>query len=607
SRCGDKVSIFVAKSDHPLSQALSLHPSAVNVKEDACLHFVIADNGEVTLPHYWDVEASRNVVVVNLSPKSPYTSVGSEIIVQAHFAIGEFRPRIDFALFTNVSQFNQSAWQDRPQILPLMRKEMWYSISPLSPLKYSTLNEMTTSILEQELRDVTFCVLQSSWNFQYELLSSLRAGCIPVVRSLSQTLPFEDTLDWNRVAFTFSKGRSIESIVEMLETMEKEEILEMRRMGRIFANRLEHANALADTLIAGFARRLKLSLHHFTMVSIREKTTILFFFHFKDTQTTDIPANTSVALKRIASRTKSTPALRMVPTVVYDTPMLPNGAHYYNGTKETMESAIGSKSASSFSKAIGLARDVEQFTVVILTFNRDASLVTVLKLLNGCPYLNKVIIVWNNPDRKPEDIWPTIHVPIEFIFPKKNSLLNRFLPYDAIETEAIVSLDDDQNFSHSELVFAFRVWREHRDQLVGFPERYTYMKSGIGKYGLGSVCEYSLILTGFAFMHKEFLYEFTHNQHPFILEHIEKNRNCEDIAMNFLVAHLSRKPPLRVIKKTATINRQGMRTGGLSAKPSHYSARSNCVQIFSEIYGYNPLLQSQHQAVPARSGCMNGL
>ncbi|GMT30914.1 hypothetical protein PFISCL1PPCAC_22211, partial [Pristionchus fissidentatus] len=423
--------------------------------------------------------------------------------------------------------------------------------------------------LEQALRDSTFCLLESSWNFQYELLSSLRAGCIPVVRSLMQPLPFEDTLDWKRALFTFPKGRSVESLWEILGKMEKEEVLEMRRMGRIFANRLEHVNALADTLIAALAERLKLILPHFTMVSTRENN--VYLSHFQDTFiTTDIPANSSGATKRILSRTKTASALGMysysrwnsgrvlrnAPTVMFDTPMLPNGAHYFNGTK-VLDFSLTSHIA------IGLTRDAEQFTVVILTFNRDASLVTVLKLLNNCPYLNKVIIVWNNPDRKPGDAWPTLHVPIEFIFPEKNSLLNRFLPYDSIETEAIVSLDDDQNFSHSELVFAFRVWREHRDRLVGFPERYTYMKSGKGKYGLGSVCEYSLILTGFTFLHK-------------------------DIAMNFLVAHLSRKPPVRMIKKTSS--EQGKKMSGLSGKSTHYSVRSDCVQLFSEIYGYNPLL-----------------
>lgn len=39
---------------------------------------------------------------------------------------------------------------------------------------------------------------------------------------------------------------------------------------------------------------------------------------------------------------------------------------------------------------------------------------------------------------------------------KKNSLNNRFLPYDTIETEAILSVDDDAHLRHDEIVFGFR-------------------------------------------------------------------------------------------------------------------------------------------------------
>jgi hypothetical protein len=38
----------------------------------------------------------------------------------------------------------------------------------------------------------------------------------------------------------------------------------------------------------------------------------------------------------------------------------------------------------------------------------------------------------------------------------KNSLNNRFLPYDAIETEAVLSLDDDAHLRHDEIMFGFR-------------------------------------------------------------------------------------------------------------------------------------------------------
>ena len=31
-----------------------------------------------------------------------------------------------------------------------------------------------------------------------------------------------------------------------------------------------------------------------------------------------------------------------------------------------------------------------------------------------------------------------------------------------------------------------------------------------------------------------------------IRDHVDKKMNCEDIAMNFLVAHVTRKPPIKV-------------------------------------------------------------
>lgn len=40
---------------------------------------------------------------------------------------------------------------------------------------------------------------------------------------------------------------------------------------------------------------------------------------------------------------------------------------------------------------------------------------------------------------------------------KKNSLNNRFLPYDTIETEAVLSVDDDAHLRHDEIVFGFRL------------------------------------------------------------------------------------------------------------------------------------------------------
>ena len=44
----------------------------------------------------------------------------------------------------------------------------------------------------------------------------------------------------------------------------------------------------------------------------------------------------------------------------------------------------------------------------------------------------------------------------QVIYTEKNSLNNRFLPYEAIETDAILSIDDDAHLRHDEIIFGFR-------------------------------------------------------------------------------------------------------------------------------------------------------
>jgi len=54
------------------------------------------------------------------------------------------------------------------------------------------------------------------------------------------------------------------------------------------------------------------------------------------------------------------------------------------------------------------------------------------------------------------------------------------------------------------LIFLSRVWREARDQIVGIPARFHAWdsKNQQWRYGAGTVCELSIILTGAAFYHK---------------------------------------------------------------------------------------------------------
>ena len=46
--------------------------------------------------------------------------------------------------------------------------------------------------------------------------------------------------------------------------------------------------------------------------------------------------------------------------------------------------------------------------------------------------------------------------PMQVVRTGRNNLNNRFLPFESIQTDAVFSLDDDQEAPHSAIEFAFR-------------------------------------------------------------------------------------------------------------------------------------------------------
>ncbi|XP_052831913.1 exostosin-like 3, partial [Octopus bimaculoides] len=164
---------------------------------------------------------------------------------------------------------------------------------------------------------------------------------------------------------------------------------------------------------------------------------------------------------------------------------------------------------------------------------------------------------------------PKLHVPVYVVACGKNSLNNRFLPYDTIRTDAIFSIDDDLTLPQESILLAFRIWKENRDRLVGFPGRYHSWSQSEKKF--------------------HYSYIYTYMMHRAIYNYVEKNMNCEDISMNFLVAHVIRKPPFKVTKKLGYPCKYCGRKA-ISTSRSHNFKRKYCLNFFSEVYGYTPLI-----------------
>ncbi|CAI8015817.1 Exostosin-like 3 [Geodia barretti] len=82
-----------------------------------------------------------------------------------------------------------------------------------------------------------------------------------------------------------------------------------------------------------------------------------------------------------------------------------------------------------------------------------------------------------------------------------------------------------------------------------------------------------------------------------VRERVDRVTNCDDLAMNFLIAHASRTPPIKV--PTNFDFWCGPRCGeNLSTRPGRTEQRHACIQYFTRVYGYMPLLYTQLRTDP---------
>lgn len=80
-----------------------------------------------------------------------------------------------------------------------------------------------------------------------------------------------------------------------------------------------------------------------------------------------------------------------------------------------------------------------------------------------------------------------------------------------------------------------------------------------------------------------------------IRDKVDEFMNCEDLAMNFLVSHITRKPPIKVTSRW-TFRCPGCPNSALSEDDSHFQERHLCMNFFTQLYGYMPLLRTQYRA-----------
>ncbi|XP_044750897.1 exostosin-3 [Coccinella septempunctata] len=452
---------------------------------------------------------------------------------------------------------------------------------------------------------------------QARLYEALRSGAIPVILGGDQIrLAYDEVLHWRRAVIFLPKAR-ITELHFLLRTIPDEDILLMRRQSRlIWEKYLASVQSTVDTIVAVLRDRLNippLPVDTVAATSVFNETFQPLFVStpVEGEQEESLgpiePPFDSPSYRRNYSLILTQghelwndwgDPFRLYPALPTD-PWLPSDAKFMGSGRGFRPIGQGQGGAGKeFSEALGGNQPREQFTVLLLTYEREQVLLDSIARLRGLPYLHSVVVVWNSPKPPSAELkWPDIGAPLHVVNAARNSLNNRFLPLDNLKTEAVLSVDDDAHLRHDEILFGFRVWREHRHRIVGFPGRYHAWDINTQNswlYNSNYSCELSMVLTGAAFLHRHYLHLYWKWLPQAIRDKVDEYMNCEDIAMNFLVSHITRQPPVKVTSRW-TFRCPGC-PQSLSEDDTHFQERHKCINFFSQVFGYNPLLNTQYRA-----------
>lgn len=172
-----------------------------------------------------------------------------------------------------------------------------------------------------------------------------------------------------------------------------------------------------------------------------------------------------------------------------------------------------------------------------------------LRYQNMCGLVAKVIFVWNNVGAPPPEVpAPSKACGISVVVVKAelNSMNNRFLVKDLVETDAVFMVDDDFWFSEDMIRCMLSHWKGDMDRIVGPHARWT-STSGKNAYTSNIPGSYNLILVGGSMFHARFLALYENN--AAVQEKVDAVFNGDDILFNAIVQHATQKPPLLVSQR----------------------------------------------------------
>ena len=246
------------------------------------------------------------------------------------------------------------------------------------------------------------------------LVESLRYGAVPVILGVSR-LPYDSVIEWERAAILLPTS-SLGELHYILRSIDTDTILKYRRQGRfVWESYLSSPLAVLDSVMAIVRQR---ALHPPPPADAATATNLV-----------NLPGSNFVvdSPEFVYNFTSYTPNLwnsppgpfYMYPTTPFK-PVPVSGTQYIGMTQHQLSNLphhvvdAGGITGPFFEDyLLGNVPD-EQFTVVILTYDRNTVLLDALGRLKDLDHLAKVVVVWNNQVLPPSDLkWPDIGVAID--------------------------------------------------------------------------------------------------------------------------------------------------------------------------------------------------
>lgn len=387
----------------------------------------------------------------------------------------------------------------------------------------------------------TFCLVPRGRRLgSFRFLESLQAGCIPISLSNGFVLPFQEVIDWKKAVITCDE-RQLFQLPHVLRNVADDDILSLRA----------HSQFLWEQ----------------------------YFSSIEKVVTTSIEI--------IRSRIQRT-----------------HGHFIWNRPPGAL--SVTSLYSSDLSHypfyLIGGVKTVNYTAVVMATEpapKGNSPLVLLLKNLCNSTHLSKIVILWIGSVPPKIMLPPHCSTPIQIVERRdhKQIYVSQALQSLVVETDAVLFLWEDTELISDEAEFGYATWLSNPDRLVGFvPQRHFWDPTDrVWKHSSRLNNKYSLVSLGAAFLHRYYINYLLTVSPASLRKTVDVSLTCLDIAMNFIVADISGKPPLKVTNRMSLQRR--MEFNKLLDKQiiQNYS---NCLTVLVNIYGYMPLKYSFVRADP---------